>query len=355
MSEGSDASGGDEDSMRERAAVSSAKLWLLVAADRLVVAVVIAAFVFASMLAVDAVPGVDSVGFLRTGDPVETLFQAFVGAIITGVTLVVTLNQLVLSQELGAVGDQRERMEGALSFRRDAEEVLEPAVAPTEPSAFLRALVEASADRADALVAAVEDANASAAFDDAVSEYASSVTENANAVASDLEDAEFGTFDVLSAALDYDYSRKIYAARRFRVEYAEECTDDVEAAFDDLERALGLFAPAREHFKTLYFQWELVNLSRTILYAAVPALVTAASMIVFFESGASFVAGEALGVSTGVTLVAAASAVSVFPFALLVSYILRIATVTKRTLAIGPFVLRETNRSAEFEFEDAPE
>jgi len=353
MSDGPEASGGDADSMRERARASAPKLWVLVGADRWVIAFGIAAFLFASILLIDAVHPVGSVALLRTGDPVETLFQALAGAIITGVTLVVTLNQLVLSQELGAVGDQRERMDGALSFRRDAEDVLEPAVAPAEPATFLRALLDASADRAAALAEAVADADASAAFSEAVSSYASSVRANATAVASDLEGAEFGTFDVVFAALDYNYSWKIFAARRIRATYEEECTAEVTAAFDELDRVLELFGTAREHFKTLYFQWELVNLSRAILYAAVPALAASASMIVFFESSAAFVASEAFGVTTGVALVAAATAVAVFPFAILVSYILRIATVTKRTLSIGPFVLRETDRSGELE--DAPE
>jgi len=39
-------------------------------------------------------------------------------------------------------------------------------------------------------------------------------------------------------------------------------------------------------------------------------------------------------------VVVSAATVAVAPFAILLAYILRIATVTKRTLAIGPFVLR---------------
>jgi hypothetical protein len=45
--------------------------------------------------------------------------------------------------------------------------------------------------------------------------------------------------------------------------------------------------------------------------------------------------------------VSAATALSLAPFALLGAYVLRIVTVTKRTLAIGPFVLRETDRSGD--------
>jgi hypothetical protein len=40
------------------------------------------------------------------------------------------------------------------------------------------------------------------------------------------------------------------------------------------------------------------------------------------------------------------------PFAFLFSYILRIVTVAKRTLSIGPFILRETDRSRDLDWGD---
>jgi hypothetical protein len=39
--------------------------------------------------------------------------------------------------------------------------------------------------------------------------------------------------------------------------------------------------------------------------------------------------------------------VAVAPFAVLLAYVLRIATVTGRTLSIGPFILRETERDTD--------
>ncbi len=80
---------------------------------------------------------------------------------------------------------------------------------------------------------------------------------------------------MVAAALNYNYSWKLYAARRIRAENADRLTEAAHRAFDDLVDALELFGPAREQFKTLYFQWALVDLSRTMLYASVPALLTA--------------------------------------------------------------------------------
>ena len=71
-------------------------------------------------------------------------------------------------------------------------------------------------------------------------------------------------------------------------------------------------------------------------------------MIVFFDPAPY--EGTVFGVETLVVVVAAATALSLVPFLLLLAYILRIATVTKHTLSIGPFILRETEDVAEVEW-----
>jgi hypothetical protein len=323
------------DEMRERSQRSTAALYVLLDADRRVLTLGILGFVFAGVVAC-------SVGFpgaaaaLRTGDPLETSFQAFIGATVTGVTIVLTLNQLVLSQELGAVGDQRERMEGAMAFRDDVHDMLGE-TPPAEPSAFLRAMVETTADRARAVRDTVSDPS------DELERLLDSTEGNADAVTDRLEGTTFGEFDVVRAALDFNYSWKLYTARRQLEE--GDCDDETADALESLADALSLFGPAREHFKTLYFQSELIDLSRTVLYAAIPSLVVTVSVLLFVDIGDY--AGTLLGVDHGVLLVAAASAVAVAPFAVLLAYVLRIATVTGRTLSIGPFILRETDRDTD--------
>ncbi|WP_353634322.1 hypothetical protein ABSL23_14890 [Halobacterium sp. NMX12-1] len=331
------------DRMRERGPHSQRWLWVVLDADRRLVAAGILAVLFAATVAVGTLLPTPAFLLLTEGDPHETLFNALVGSTITGVTLVLTLSQLVLSQELGAAGDQRERMEGAMAFRDAASDAAGVAVAPAEPSAFLRALVEATSEQANALADAAPGGDAG----DAVAEYADAVVENARVVANQLEGAQFGTFEVVLAALNYNYSWKIYAGERLRAEYGDALDDDAHAALDDLLETLELFGPAREHFKTLYFQWELSELSRTLLYAAVPAL--GASMVGLLLFDPAQYPGATLGVSHALVGVAAAATVAVLPFALLLAYILRIITVTKRTLSIGPFVLRETERNADID------
>jgi hypothetical protein len=338
------------DRMAGRIPGSRWKVYLLLNANRRVVAAGLLGVLFVVFVVLGVLDPAPLRRAMGSKDPIETAFQGFLTAIITGVTLVLTINQLVLSQELGAVADQRERMEGAMAFREDVEDVIDRHVAPAEPASFLQTIVDATRERADALADATDEA-VEEDRRERIQAYVDSLTENATSVRERLDGARFGTFEVLFAALDYNYSWKIYEARRLRKEYDDP--DDVEAvdeALDDVIEALELFGPAREHFKTLYFQWELINLSRAVLYAAVPALVVATGMILYVDNPAS-VPGSTLGVDNLVWLASAAVTVALLPFVLLLSYILRIATVTKRTLAIGPFVLRETDRTADVDWD----
>ncbi|QWC18204.1 hypothetical protein [Halorubrum sp. 2020YC2] len=331
------------DTMRERAGENRLKLWLLLRADRLVVAAVLTLAVFVAFVAVAAVlspPLAEKVG---ASDPIETLFASMITAIVTGATLVVTIGQLVLTQENGPLGDQQERMDGTLAVRDDIA-ALTGAPTPTDPAAFLDAILDAAAERARELRDLVDDREGDgpdrAALRGDVDDLAAGVTENADAVRGQLDGAEFGSFDVVFAAINFDYGPKIGGIERLVRNHDEALTDDERDLLGELTESLSLFGPAREHVKTLYFQWALIDLSRQILYAAVPALVVAGLMLA--GVGAGTVPGRTLGVDHVTLVVAGAFAVTLLPFSLFVSYLLRVLTLAKRTLAVGPMVLRDS-------------
>ncbi|GCF13019.1 hypothetical protein Harman_09540 [Haloarcula mannanilytica] len=341
--------GESSDTMRERAAGDTRLLWLLLDANRWLVTALLSAVLFCSILAVGHLHPKPPRTVLTSGDPVETMFQALITGTITGVTLVLTLSQLVLSQELGAVGDQRDRMDGAMQFRADVADAVDTPVSPAEPSAFLRSLVRGTAERAETVQSAVDETTIDEDLTALLSTYLDDVTDNADEVTDQLEGGTFGEFDVIKAALNYNYSWKLYVGRRIREAYADELSDELDDSLAELVETLELFGPAREHFKTLYFQWELSELSRTLLYVAIPALTVAVISLLFFHPGN--VAGATLGVADVLWLLAATTTLAVLPFTILLSYILRIVTITKRTLAIGPFILRETDRSVDVDWE----
>ncbi|OYR38208.1 hypothetical protein DJ82_13185 [Halorubrum sp. Ib24] len=344
-----DATDDSAGTMRGRAGESRLKLWLLLRANRLVVAGALTVLVFVVSVAIAAGISPSLAAKVEAKDPIETLFSAMITAIVTGATLVVTIGQLVLTQENGPLGDQRDRMDGALAVRETVAELL-GSPAPTNPASFLDALLGVASERADALRESVRDRDAGGtgetdrpdepALREDVDELASSVGESADAVRDRLDGTRFGSFDVVFAALDFPYGREIAHAERVAADHGEALTDDERDLLGDLTEALSLFGPAREHVKTLYFQWALIDLSRLILYAAVPALVVAGAMVAVVDVGTF--PGRTLGVDHLTLVVAGAFAVTLLPFSLFVSYVVRVLTLAKRTLAIGPLVLRDT-------------
>jgi len=322
------------DRMGQRMPGGRLRRWVLLSADRRVLTAALLTAVFLALVAVGTVAPVSLRAAASGSDPIETLFQALITALITGVTLVVTITQLVLSQELGPAGDQRERMAGAMSFRRDVADHLDRRVSPPEPAGFLSALVDAAVTNAEALDEAVTEGP----HRQQVTRLVADISENADDVGARLDGAEFGTFAVVSAALDYDYSRHLHDARRLQAA-GDDLPPDARQALADLVGTLELFGPAREHVKTLYFQWELVDLSWYILGIAVVALVIAGGMLTFVGAE-TFGQARFLRIPVITWVVGVAFTISLTPFLLFTSYIVRIVLVAKQTLAIGPFILQ---------------
>ena len=321
--------------MQERGTSSRIRLWVLMEADRWQLTTVLTGSVALGVVAAGvAVP--EMFREVVTEDPlIGELFVGFVTTTITAVTLIVSIGQLVLSQELGAVGDQKERMDASISFQQTVESYLPQAVSPAEPSSFMQVIVIEINTKATALAESL--ANSTGETDELES-FLHTLVSDTDSIATSLSGTEFGTFDMISAALNFAYSSYLHRGRELHATY-EPALDDTEAElFEDLLSVLTLFAPAREHFKTLYFQWELINLSRSIMYVALPSLVTGIWIGLFLNP--ERVTGTLLGVDALVLVIAIAVAIVILPFVLLLSHMFRITTVAKRTLAMGPFILR---------------
>lgn len=331
---------GTANTMRGRSNESRIKLWATLNGNRLLITGLLAVGFFLSFVVVGQwfVPNFESSLYRST--MIEYLFSTMISAIITGTTLVVTITQLVISQENGPLGEQRQRMSNTMDFRDFAEEMI-GSPSPADPSAFLREIVNLSERQAKLVRGSIAD-NADDRLKAEVDEYTESLIGNAEAVRDQLRGASFGTFSVLNAALNYNYGVKIFHIERIANDHSDSLTDEDMELLDDLKSTLSMFGPAREHIKTLYFEWALISLSQYILYVAVPALLVAGGMLVFY-SGVSF-PSTTLGVSNAILIVGAAFTVTLLPFFLLISFIARVATAAKRTLAIGPLILRESAR-----------
>lgn len=315
------------------------RLYLLLNTNRLLLTGILTSGIFAWFVYAGATTPFRE--YMVNMGPSRYIFQALVSALVTGVTLVVTITQLVLSQELGPLGSQRERMSDSMGFRDDIEEYF-GAISPPEPESFLQALIENSRERAESLQQVVE-GTANSELEDDVNQFTDHLIEHAEQVSEKLEDRTFGEYAVVEAALDYNYSGKIYDTRRIRDEYGDDLSENEQRALIDLLHVLSFFGPARQYIKTLYFQWQLADLSRYIIYVTITALAITAALGLYLSP--SMFPGSTLGVDNLVWTVSFGLTIGLVSFLLLSMYLIRLATIAKRTLAIGPFILRDSERS----------
>lgn len=313
--------------------------WLLVDGDRLYIATGISAGVFVFVLALNQL-GV--VAFVND-DSITRMGSGMIAGTFSLVTLVVSINQLILSREFSAASEYRDRVGGVMEFREDIEDVANVPASPAEPTKLLGLLVAAIDHRAQRVSDAVSDQDDG--FREVVRKYTNSIDESTDRIDETLESTSFGTFRALSAAVGYDDAWQIYVARHLRNRNADSLSEAETDAFDDLIDALQLFNVAREHFKTTYLQRELTRFSQLTIYCGVPAVLAAVLVTLLYAD----LGGPAISAAYLPYVTSALVAIVFFPLALLSTYILRTATVTRRTASIGPMLPEKDPDAGPFE------
>jgi hypothetical protein len=310
------------------APLSRPREWLFLVENRLVVASGIIAALFALFLGVEAATEITA----ERHTPLFYAFSALIGGNFTLVTIVVSISQLVISQQLGSPGELRERIEEANEYREAVEERTEPNVAPVTPTDFLQLLLEqtnTNVDRVDDQLDAISDPEAREALEELLSGIAIHVEQ----VYTLLAQSEVGLFEALSVTLQTNYSQDIYRIRRVQTDYGDHFPEEVEDTLHDLMVRLKQIDVARQYLKTLYMQDELARISRLLLYTGLPAVVVAALMLHQFAGGTSALIPPPLLSK----LVPIALTIGVAPLTVLFAFVLRISMVAQRTAAITPF------------------
>lgn len=336
--------------------LAAGKEWLLVRGGRLTIAGLLSLAVFGLTMLVGAHGPSTVEQFLTGGVSPASAFVELMKTIVALVTIVLSINQLVLSPELGSAGDQRSRLEDSMALRQRAESALdESVVAPSSPAEFLRVVLEAIDERAVDLAAVPASGEARAERDALVAD----VRDEVAPLLSTLDEARYGEFEVVPAAVAFDISEKVRRARVFERDYGGRLTagdggdesdgdragDDGEGdgeAVDDLVDALKLFATARAYLKTTFIRSEYIQFSRALLYLGLPALLFTFYVTQLYGPGVF--PGTTLGYPDRLWVVAVTTAVALSPFALLISYVSRLATISQSTLFVGPFT---ANRRSE--------
>ena len=303
--------------------------WLLLEGDRLAVASVVVGGVLLVFLLVLWRYGY---GSTRPSSPVYFLFSSLLTGDLTLITVVLSINQLVLSRELGAPGTLQNRIEGSVEYREDVEETVETAVSPTAPTEFLRFLHEQVGEQADRLDERVDDVDGGSRS--RLRSLAYALRDDVRIVNGTLDrQGEEGVFAVVAATIRTNHAEQLHEIGSIRAGDSSPADDAIDETLDRLESYLLQIDVARNYFKTVYVQKELAFLSRLLLYVGVPAVVASGGALVIYNAATSLgVLDPLLAAVTGV-----AFTLGFAPLAILFAFVLRLAWVAEKTATVTPF------------------
>ncbi|MFC7315884.1 hypothetical protein [Halomarina halobia] len=291
----------------------------------------------AGLMLVGVIAIVLAFGFVGLIDVTKTnrmmwLFNGIVNGILTLVTVVIALNQLVLSRELDSVSNFYDRLDETVAFRQSVEERAATDVASPVPTDFLGVLLRTLRDRAltlreDELVRRDEDVRRD------VERYVPSLIEQTDRTIDTLEETRT-EFEALSAVVRYRDSWYFYFTRRVRVVHGDALSDTASAATEEMLELLKEIDAARQYFKTLYVQRSLARLSRRLVYTgSLSILIAVLTVLVYRNTPNAALDPVPLLLVTSVVI-----AVALSPIAVLFASGLRVATVARETASFGPFV-----------------
>ncbi|GAB3668331.1 hypothetical protein [Halopiger thermotolerans] len=311
-------------------AVGRIREWVIVEGNRVLVAVLVSAAVFVLLLALHAV------GIVSFNNPnsVTRVASGMIAGTFSLVTLVVSVNQLILSQEFTGAGMARERLEGVAEFRRAVADAAAVPASPATPTRILELLVASIRHDADAFADAVESHDGDREVARVVTQYANDVRKRTERIDEKLDNPDPGSFNAISAAINYDEAWHLYIATYLRGEYGDVLSPAAAEHLEELIDALELFGVAREQFKTTYLQRELTRFSQLTIYCGAPSIVAAIVIGLLYAD----ITGASVNVAIMPYIVIGLTVVVLSPLSLLVSYILRTATITRRTASTGPMI-----------------
>lgn len=316
------------------------KRWFVLNGNRNVVAGLLLAASFTVLVLVGTFGPVPVDTFLREGISPGAALVELLKSIVAVVVIILSINQLVLSPGLGSVGDQQERFEQSITLRERVEDHTGTTVSPISPASFLVVLLDAiieQADRIDERAARTDDRG----FEERTAAFTNTVRNQASSVRGLLASDHFGRFDVIAAVLRFTISEKVNTVRGLQQADDESLPEPLSEALDEMIELLELFTVAREYLKNIYIREEYISLSEALLYTGLPAILVTYITAQMYTP--SIFPGQLFGFEKQLLFVSGAVTIALVPFVLLVSYVFRLAALSRSTLFIGPFDARETN------------
>lgn len=305
--------------------------WLLLTGDRWVIIGGSVALVFWSAIFLGAVPSIN----LTQAGFVTTVFGAVMGGLFSFVPIVIAVNQLTISQLVATPDKLRAQIEGIREFRTGiAGQLPERSVAPGDPARFLTEMVHLVAAEGIVLRQARPSTGDDVRLAERLDQYAAEIQALTRDIDEEVTDGNLKLFDVLLPMMGDPYSQHVTVARQLLADHADDLSEETTEALAELRDLFVMMDILRQYFKSLYVRRELARLSRLIVYTGFTAFIASMFLLIVYTSGDP--AGQSVLVEI---LVTTGLAAATLPFAVLFAFVVRLATIAKRTVAPGAFTL----------------
>lgn len=260
------------------------------------------------------------------------LFSALTTGNLTLITVVLSINQLVLSRSMRSPRELRDEVSAAIDYRDEVQDQTYQFVSPDDSTYFLHLLLDSVGHHVEALQEARDD-EMDAGLRDALAELVDTITAHVGEMNASLVEADVGQFQSLTVILRHDVGEQINRCRLVQHRFGDELDVETDETLDAIQSRLELFEVARQYFMTIYLTEELAQFSRAILYVGFPGVVGSISMLFLLSD---FTRGT-IPTDSMTLPILSALLLSFAPLAVLFSYVLRISTLAEFSSAISPF------------------
>lgn len=320
-------------------AVRSMRDWLLIYGSRRLIALLLLLLVYATLFVFHLLWPFEIKTILTEEQTVKSLLQTLLSGDILLISIVVSINSLVVSQELTPIGDQHEQVVESWNFRKESEETIGD-ISPATPIMFVRQVCDFIQAELDTLREAADELDDELGAE--IGTYVEKMDEYLDAIERNIMGASAGWFRPSLFAPRYDPAEELDQARRIQ-EVLEDRgrrtppSHEVTVSFERLIEALQYLATAREYFKTIYYKREFSRLSRDLLYSGLPAIILLSYVLLAID--AETFPGTTFGIDNLFLFISLSYTVALSPFLILTGYVLRAALISENTMVTGGFII----------------
>lgn len=305
--------------------------WVLLEGSRMAVAGALLTFVYVALMSIGIIWPLEMQVLLTETSTVETVLVAFLSGIILLVSIVVSINSIVLSQDMTSVDEQEERIRGTGEFWQDVNDLTDTAESPSNLRSFLEVVTTVITENAEEVTRSADGLDPD--LYEEVQEYADSVTGTVDHL-HNLDGTRGADFALLWTALEVKYGPLLDRTHVLQSQVQESHPESYNDSLNSLLEGFQLFAVGREYFKTMYYTREVSRLSRVLLIISLPIIVVTASAILAISADL-FPNWWVLGLPPLHSFVATTFTIALLPYIVLTSFMLRLSTVAKRTNTEG--------------------